>query len=149
MHFQKLQNRHKLCIFNITSFAYDFLFEQHKSSYDECLMDKSSSNQEAGMIIVHHLGQSNQDSENLSKAKQPGANLCLSHFGALQQRILPDQTSSGGMEKYFQQGQLPTFPEHGHSRKNTTHNQRPTRLTYLGKNKGFPANQKGSGKMKG
>ena len=33
------------------------------------------------MIMVHHLGQSNQDSENLSKANQPGANLHLSHLG--------------------------------------------------------------------
>ena len=33
--------------------------------------------------------------------------------------------------------------------KNTTHNQRPARLTYPGKNQGFPANQKGSGKNKG
>ena len=28
------------------------------------------------------------------------------------------------------------------------HNQRPARLTGLGKNKGFPANQKGSGKIR-
>ena len=33
------------------------------------------------MTISHHLGQSNQDSENLSKAKQPGANRRLSHLG--------------------------------------------------------------------
>ena len=33
--------------------------------------------------------------------------------------------------------------------KNTTHNPRPARLTGLGQNKGFPANQKGSGKNKG
>ena len=33
--------------------------------------------------------------------------------------------------------------------KNTTHNQRPARSTGLGKNKGFPVNQKGSGKNKG
>ena len=33
--------------------------------------------------------------------------------------------------------------------KNIAHNQRPARLTHLGKNKGFPANQKGSGKNKG
>ena len=49
----------------------------------------------------------------------------------------------------LQQWQLPTLWEHGHSRKNTTQNQRPARLTHLGKNKGFPANQKGSGKNKG
>ena len=33
--------------------------------------------------------------------------------------------------------------------KNTTLNQKPARLTGLGKNKGFPANQKGSCKNKG
>ena len=33
--------------------------------------------------------------------------------------------------------------------KNTMHNQRPARLSGLGKNKGFPTNQKGSGKNKG
>ena len=33
--------------------------------------------------------------------------------------------------------------------KNTMHNQRPTRLTDLGKNKGFSMYQKGSGKSKG
>ena len=33
--------------------------------------------------------------------------------------------------------------------KNTTHDKRPARLTGLGKNKGFPANQKGSDKRKG
>ena len=47
MHFQKLQDRHKLCIFNITLLAYDYLFEQHRSSHDECLMNKSTSNQGA------------------------------------------------------------------------------------------------------
>ena len=28
--FSNLQDRYKLCIFNITLFAYDFLFEQHR-----------------------------------------------------------------------------------------------------------------------
>ena len=69
MHFQNLQDRHKLCIFNITLFAYDFLFEQQGNSHDEYLVNKSTSNQGGDMIIVYYLGQSNQDSENLSKAK--------------------------------------------------------------------------------
>ena len=47
MHFQNLQDRHRLCIFNITLFAYDFLFEQHRNSHDECLMNRSTSNQGA------------------------------------------------------------------------------------------------------
>ena len=51
--------------------------------------------------------------------------------------------------QYYRQWQLPTLWEHGHSRKNMTHNQRPARSTGLGKNKGFPANQKGLGKSKG
>ena len=33
--------------------------------------------------------------------------------------------------------------------KDSTHDERPARLTGLGKNKGFPANEKGSGKNKG
>ena len=69
MHFQKLRNRHKLCIFNITLFAYDFLFEQQGNLHDKYLVNKSTSNQGADVIIVHHLGQFSQDSENLSKAK--------------------------------------------------------------------------------
>ena len=40
MHFQNLQDRHKLCIFDITLFAYDFLFEQHRNSHDECLNEQ-------------------------------------------------------------------------------------------------------------
>ena len=47
MHFQNLQDRHKLCVFNITLFAYDFLFEQHKNLHDESLMNRSTSNQGA------------------------------------------------------------------------------------------------------
>ena len=69
MHFQNLRDRHKLCIFNITLFAYDFLFEQQENSHDEYLVNKSTSNQGAGMAIVHHLGQLSQDSENLSKCQ--------------------------------------------------------------------------------
>ena len=67
-----------------------------------------------------------------------------------QRRILHDQTSSGSMAtQHYWQWQLPTYWEHGHSQKSTTHNQRPARSTGLGKNKGLPANQKGSGKNKG
>ena len=47
MHFQKLQDIHKLCIYDITLFAYDFLFEQQRSSHDEYLMNKSTPNQGA------------------------------------------------------------------------------------------------------
>ena len=95
MHFQNLQDRHRLCIFNITLFAYDFLFEQHRNSYDECLMNRSTSNQGADMTMVHYLGQSNQDSENLSKGQKAWGKPLPEPLGALQQRILPDQTSSG------------------------------------------------------
>ena len=81
MHFQKLQDKHKLCIFNIILLAYDYLFEQHRSSHEEYPVNKNLLNKEAhqveetlpikghGMIIVYHLGQSSQDSENLSKCQ--------------------------------------------------------------------------------
>ena len=58
-------------------FAYDYLFEQQRNSHDEYLVNKdllkdhlkwkNTSNQWADMIIVRHLGQSSQDSRNLSK----------------------------------------------------------------------------------
>ena len=70
-----------VCIFDITLFAYDYLFEQQGNSHDEYLVNKSTSNQGADVIIVHHLGQLSQDSENLSNAKWLGANLCLNHLG--------------------------------------------------------------------
>ena len=69
IHFQKLQDRHKLCISDITLFAYDYLFEQQRNSHEEYLANKSTSNQGADMIMVHHLGQLSQDSENLSKCQ--------------------------------------------------------------------------------
>ena len=69
MQFQNIQDGHRLCIFNITLFAYDFLFEQQGNSHNESLMNKSISDQGADPIMVYHLGQSNQDSENLSKVK--------------------------------------------------------------------------------
>ena len=40
MHFQKLQDRHKLCILDMTLFAYDYLFEQHRNSHDEYLSEQ-------------------------------------------------------------------------------------------------------------
>ena len=52
--FQNLQDRHKLCIFDIILFAYDRLFEQQGNSHDECLMNRSTSNQGAR----HDHGQS-------------------------------------------------------------------------------------------
>ena len=51
--------------------------------------------------MVHHLGQSNQDSENLSKAKIAWGKSPPKSLETLQQRILPDQTLSGGMTKHF------------------------------------------------
>ena len=53
------------------------------------------------MIMVHHLGQSNQDSENLSKAKTAWGKSPPKSLRAFQQRILPDQIPYGGMTKYF------------------------------------------------
>ena len=50
-----------------------------------------------GMIIVHHLGQFSQDSENFSKGQTAWGKSPLESFGALQQRILHDQTPSGNM----------------------------------------------------
>ena len=101
MHFQNLRDRHKLCIFNITLFAYDFLSDQQENSHDEYLVNKSISNQGADMTMVYYLGQSNQDSENLSNAKIAWGKSPPESLGASQQRILPDKTFSGGVEKYF------------------------------------------------
>ena len=149
MHFQKLQDRHRLCIFNITLFAYDFLFEQQGNSHEKYLVNKSTSNQGADMSMVHYLGQSNQGSENLSKAKKPGENLCLSHLGhsnnesCLIKYLLVAWQSASNRGNSLHPESMDIVE------KSTTHNQRPARLTHLGKNKGFPTNQKGSGKMKG
>ena len=49
------------------------------------------------MTIVHHLGQLSQDPENLSKGQKAWGKSLLESLGALQQRILHDQTSSGNM----------------------------------------------------
>ena len=81
MHFQKLQDRHRLCILDMILFAYDDLFEQQRNSHEEYLRNKSTSNHGADVIIVHHLGQLSQDSENLSKCQIPGANLRQRHLG--------------------------------------------------------------------
>ena len=50
-------------------FAYDYLFEQQGNSHDESLVNKAPPIKGHGMTIAHHLGQSSQDSENLSNAK--------------------------------------------------------------------------------
>ena len=94
LHFQKLQNRHKLCILKITLFAYDHLFEQQRNSHDEYLVNKNLfnkkgitssgkniSNQGADITIVHHLGSQVKIQGISQNAKKPGANLRLSHLG--------------------------------------------------------------------
>ena len=50
---------------------------------------------------------------------------------------------------YHGQRRFPAPCERGHSQENTTREKRPARLTGLGKNKGIPTNQKGSGKNQG
>ena len=99
------------------------------------------------MIMVYHLEQLSQDSKNLSKGQTA--------------RGKPPSESLGGIERSNEDllvvGQRNTTDSdnslHSESvdivEENTTHNRRPARLTHLGKNKGFPANQKGSGKNKG
>ena len=49
------------------------------------------------MIMVYHLGQLSQDPENLSKGQKAWGKSLPESLGALQQRILHDQTSSGNM----------------------------------------------------
>ena len=71
------------------------MFEQQGNSHDEYLVNKSTSNQGADMVMVYYLGQSNQDSENLSKGQIAWGKSLLGSLGELQQRILHDQTSSG------------------------------------------------------
>ena len=95
MHFQNLQDRHKLCIFNITLFAYDFLFEQQRNSHEEYLVNKNTSNQGAwhdycpsSGAVQSRFGESLKGQ--IAWGKSPPESL-----GALQQRILPDQTLSG------------------------------------------------------
>ena len=97
MHFQNFRNRHKLCIFNITLFAYDFLFEQHRNSHNESLMNRSISNQGAWHDYCPSSGAVKSISrESLKRPKAWGKSL-LESLGALQQRILHDQTPSGNM----------------------------------------------------
>ena len=81
--------------FNITLFAYDFLFEQQENSHDEYLVNKSTSNQGArhdhGLLsgaVRSRFGESLKGQ--IAWGKSPPESL-----GALQQRILPDQTPSG------------------------------------------------------
>ena len=49
------------------------------------------------MIMVYHLGQLSQDPENLSKGQKAWGKSLPESLGALQQRILHDQTPSGNM----------------------------------------------------
>ena len=60
-----------------------FLFEQQRNSHEEYLMNKSTSNQGADMIEVHHLGQLSQDSENLSKGQPAWGKSPSESLGAL------------------------------------------------------------------
>ena len=118
-------------------------------------MEKTLPTKGHGMIIVHHLGQSSQDSRNLSKCqiargKSPSESIGALDMNSSNESCMIKRISSGSMAtQHYRQWHLPTSWEHGHSQKNTAHNQRPARSTGLGKNKGFPANQKGSGKNKG
>ena len=41
LHFQKLQDRHKLCILRITLFAYGYLFKQQRNLHDEYPVNKN------------------------------------------------------------------------------------------------------------
>ena len=47
--------------------------------------------------MVYHLGQSSQDPENLSKGQKAWGKSLPESLGALQQRIVHDQTPSGNM----------------------------------------------------
>ena len=132
MHFQKkkLQNRHKLCIFNMTLFAYDYLFEQQGNSHDEYPWTKALPIKGHDMIIVHHLGQLSQDSENLWKGQPTWGKSPSESLGALD-----DQTK---IFWWYDNMTLltvttPCILSTDIVEKNTTHNQRPTRLTHLGK----------------
>ena len=49
------------------------------------------------MIMVYHLGKLSQDPENLSKRQKAWGKSLPESLGALQQRILHDQTPSGNM----------------------------------------------------
>ena len=98
--------------------------------------------------MVYHLGQLGQDPENLSKSQKPGANLCLSHLKHSSNESCSIRHLLA-IWQHKQPGTPPCILRAWTQSKDTTQNQRPARSTYLGKNKGFPANQKGSGKMKG
>ena len=86
--------------FDITLFAYDFLFEQQGNPHDECLMNRSTSNQGAR----HDHGPSSGAAQSrfgeslkgqIAWGKSPPDSL-----GEFQQRILPDQKPSGGTTKH-------------------------------------------------
>ena len=80
------------------------------------------------------------------KAKQPGANLRLSHLGNFNNESCRVRNLLVAWQKTSNRGNSLHSESVDIVEKNTMHNQRPARLTHLGKNKGFPANQKGSGK---
>ena len=114
MHFQNLQDRHKLCIFNITLFAYDYLFKQQRNSHDEYLVNKKNL-----LNKKDHLKWKNTSNQGAWHDHCPSSGAVKSRFGeslkgqiawgksppeslgAFQQRIWPDQTPSGGMTKHF------------------------------------------------
>ena len=106
------------------------------------------------MTIVHHLGQLSQDSRNLPKfqvarGKSPSESIGALDMNSRNESCMIKRRSSGSMATQpYRQWHLSTSWGNGHSQKNITHNQRPARSTGQGKNKGFPANQKGSGKNK-
>ena len=59
------------------------MFGQLGNLHDEYLVNKSTSNQGADVIIVHHLGQLSQDSENLSKGQTARGKSPSGSLGAL------------------------------------------------------------------
>ena len=106
------------------------------------------------MIIFHHLGQSSQDSRNLSRCQIAKGKSPLESLGALDMNSNNESCMIRHLLVVWQHNTTNSDNSlHSESmdivKKNTTHNQRPARSTGLGKNKGFPANQKGSGKNKG
>ena len=113
---------------------------------------KTLPNQGHDMSIVHHLGKSSQDSRNLSKCQIARGRSPSESTGALG---LNSSDKSGTIKhllvtwQHNNRGTSLHLKSEDIVEKNTAHNQRPARLTHLGKNKGFPANQKGSGKNEG
>ena len=91
MHFQKLQDRHKLCILDITLFAYDYLFEQQRNSHDEYLSEQKYFQPRgrhghglSSGAVQSRFGESLKGQ--IAWGKSPSESL-----GAFQQRILPNK----------------------------------------------------------